>query len=58
LYRESILPTKLVLNIAYLRSRSFWRDLKLIYLTVRYSLFPRRFDPHLVKRAGGIGVLP
>lgn len=56
LYRETVLPVKLVLNLAYLRSRSYWRDLKLIYLAVRYSLFPRRFDPSLIRRAAGTGV--
>lgn len=55
LYRESVLPAKLVLNLSYLRSRSFWRNLKLIYLTVHYSLFPRRFDPNLIRRAAGAG---
>ena len=43
LYRETVLPAKLMLNLGYLRSRSFRRDLKLILLTIRYSLFPRRF---------------
>ena len=57
LYRESVLPAKLVLNLGYLRSRSFLRDLKLIHLTIRYSLFPKRFDPELIKRALGAGVL-
>lgn len=57
LYRDSVLPTKLVLNLAYLRSRSFWRDLKLIYLTVHYSLFPRRINPNLIRRTAGTGVL-
>ena len=56
LYRETVLPAKLVLNLRYLRSRSFWRDLKLIYLTVCYSLFPERFDPDLIKRTVGTGV--
>jgi lipopolysaccharide/colanic/teichoic acid biosynthesis glycosyltransferase len=53
LYRETVLPAKLVLNLEYLHSRSFWRDLKLILLTVRYSLFPQRFDPHLIRKALG-----
>ena len=57
LYRESVLPAKLVLNLGYLRSRSFLRDLKLIHLTIRYSLFPKRFDPELIKRALGAGAL-
>jgi hypothetical protein len=56
-YRETVLPAKLVLNLGYLRSRSFLRDLKLIHLTIRYSLFPKRFDPELIKRALGAGVL-
>jgi len=53
LYRETVLPAKLVLNLGYLRSRSIWRDLRLIYLTIRYSLFPERFDPDLIKRTVG-----
>jgi lipopolysaccharide/colanic/teichoic acid biosynthesis glycosyltransferase len=57
LYRDTVLPTKLVLNLGYLRARSFRRDLKLICLTVRYSLFPERFDPDFVKRTVGMGVL-
>jgi lipopolysaccharide/colanic/teichoic acid biosynthesis glycosyltransferase len=52
-YRETVLPAKLRLNIGYLRSRSFWRDLKLILLTIRYSLFPERFNPDLIKRTLG-----
>ena len=55
-YRKTVLPAKLVLNLGYLQSRSFWRDLKLIYLTIRYSLFPERFDPDLIKRTVGAGV--
>ena len=55
-YRENVLPAKLFLNLTYLLSRSFWQDVKLIFLTVRYSLFPREFDPDLVKRAFGAGV--
>jgi lipopolysaccharide/colanic/teichoic acid biosynthesis glycosyltransferase len=56
LYRETILPAKLVLNLRYLQLRSFWRDLRLICLTIRYSLFPNRFDPDLIKRTVGAGV--
>ena len=57
LYRDLVLPAKLVLNLAYLRSRSFWRDLRLILLTIHYSLFPERFDPDLIKRTLGAGVI-
>jgi lipopolysaccharide/colanic/teichoic acid biosynthesis glycosyltransferase len=57
-YRESVLPAKLLLNLAYLRSRSFWLDLRLIVLTIWYSLHPDRFDPVLIKRtfAAGVGI--
>jgi lipopolysaccharide/colanic/teichoic acid biosynthesis glycosyltransferase len=55
-YRESVLPAKLLLNLAYLLSRSFWQDLKLIFLTIRFSLFPQGFHPDLVKRSFGAGV--
>jgi lipopolysaccharide/colanic/teichoic acid biosynthesis glycosyltransferase len=57
LYRETVLPAKLVMNLGYLRCKSIWRDLNLIYFTVRYSLFPKRFDPDLVKRTIGAGIL-
>jgi lipopolysaccharide/colanic/teichoic acid biosynthesis glycosyltransferase/GNAT superfamily N-acetyltransferase len=43
-YRDTILPAKLRLNVAYLNSRTLWRDLKLIFLTIRYSLFPDSLD--------------
>jgi len=48
------LPTKLLLNMAYLRSRSFRQDVKLILLTVRYSRFPQRFDADLVRKSLGL----
>ena len=54
-YRESVLPAKLRLNMAYLRARSFWRDLNLIFLTLRYSLFPDKFDRNHVRKILGMG---
>ena len=54
-YRESILPAKLRLNLAYLQSRSFRKDLRLIFLTIRYSLFPKKFDQDLIQRTFGTG---
>ncbi len=57
LYRETVLPAKLILNLLYLRSKSFWRDLRLLYFTVQYSLFPERSDPELIGRTFGAGVL-
>jgi lipopolysaccharide/colanic/teichoic acid biosynthesis glycosyltransferase len=56
IYCDNVLPAKLIVSLAYLLSRSFWQDLKLIFLTIRYSLFPERFDPDLIKRTFGIGV--
>ena len=56
-YREIVLPAKLRLNLGYLRSRSFLRDLRLILLTIRYSLFPARFDQDLIRRTLGTGAL-
>ena len=54
-YRETVLPAKLRLNLAYLRARSFWRDLRLIFLTIRYSLYRSGFDPNLIRRTLGTG---
>jgi lipopolysaccharide/colanic/teichoic acid biosynthesis glycosyltransferase len=55
-YRERVLPAKLFWNLAYLRSRSFLQDLKLIFLTIRFSLFPQQFNPDLIKRTFAAGV--
>lgn len=54
-YRESVLPDKLSLNLSYLASRSFWRDLRLIVLTIRYSLFPAGLDPERVRKTFASG---
>lgn len=56
-YRESVLPAKLGLNLAYLRSRSFPQDLRLILLSIRYSLFPAGFDPDRIKKSFDSGVI-
>lgn len=53
LYRSSVLPEKLRLNIAYQRSRSLMRDLKLLWMTARYSFYPQGFDRERVMRALG-----
>jgi lipopolysaccharide/colanic/teichoic acid biosynthesis glycosyltransferase len=39
-YQESVLPAKLALNLAYLRKRSLWLDLKVIVQTVLCAVFP------------------
>lgn len=44
-YRETVLPEKLRLNLAYLHQRCLSRDARLIWLTVRYSLAPGQYDP-------------
>jgi lipopolysaccharide/colanic/teichoic acid biosynthesis glycosyltransferase len=54
-YRERVLPAKLLLNLEYLRKRSFMQDLKLIWLTVRYSLDPAGFDPQAVQTSFSTG---
>ena len=56
LYREVMLPTKLSLNRAYL-DRSSWRtDLRLIMLSLYFSIWPAGFDPNAIRTkflAGG-----
>jgi len=42
-YRRAILPRKLMLNITYIQSRSFWSDLKLLLATARASFLRTRF---------------
>ena len=39
-YRETILPAKLQRNLAYLRERSFWSDLRVLAETVRCAALP------------------
>ena len=57
-YRHTVLPAKLRLNLAYLQCRSFRRDLRLILLTLRYSLFPGTFDRDHIEKTllGGVGI--
>jgi lipopolysaccharide/colanic/teichoic acid biosynthesis glycosyltransferase len=49
-YRDHLQPRKLALNIAYLNNRNIWRDTRLIIASIRYSLFPGKFDPERVLR--------
>lgn len=55
LYREAVLPSKLRLNLAYLRTRSFLQDSKLLWMTIVYSVSPERLDPVRIRDAFGIG---
>jgi lipopolysaccharide/colanic/teichoic acid biosynthesis glycosyltransferase len=52
-YRSVILPEKLRLNISYQQSRTLVRDFKLLWMTARYSFFPRGFDRDRVMRSLG-----
>jgi lipopolysaccharide/colanic/teichoic acid biosynthesis glycosyltransferase len=52
-YRSSILPVKLNLNLRYQQSRTFFRDVKLLWLTARYSFFPRGYDRERILRSLG-----
>jgi lipopolysaccharide/colanic/teichoic acid biosynthesis glycosyltransferase len=54
LYRDTILPAKLLLNLRYLLARSMWRDVRLIYLTIRYSCLPSQFSAECIRRTAGI----
>ncbi len=53
-YRAAVLPAKLRLNLLYLETRSWRRDLRLLWLTVRFSFFPRGFDSNRVARSFGV----
>jgi lipopolysaccharide/colanic/teichoic acid biosynthesis glycosyltransferase len=44
-YRRYILPIKLQLNIEYIHKRSFYLDVKVLFLTLFCSLFPRAIGP-------------
>ena len=50
-YRSSVLPEKLRLDIQYQRSRSPIRDFKLLWMTARYSFYPRGFDRDRIVRS-------
>jgi lipopolysaccharide/colanic/teichoic acid biosynthesis glycosyltransferase len=52
-YRSVILPEKLRLNLQYQRTRSLRRDLTLLWMTARYSFFPRGFDRDRILRSLG-----
>jgi lipopolysaccharide/colanic/teichoic acid biosynthesis glycosyltransferase len=49
-YRETVLPDKLALNLAYLRRRSLFRDAKLLALTVRHSFMPGAVDTERLRK--------
>jgi len=55
-YRRVILPDKLMLNLQYQESRSLWRDFNLLWLSARYSFFPRGFDRIRIVRSLGFPV--
>jgi lipopolysaccharide/colanic/teichoic acid biosynthesis glycosyltransferase len=49
-YREVLLPRKLALNLKYNSVRSWRTDVKLVWLTLRYSFHPAGFDAGQVQR--------
>jgi lipopolysaccharide/colanic/teichoic acid biosynthesis glycosyltransferase len=49
-YRRYLLPAKLALNVRYIQTRSLRRDLKLLLLSVWYSVRPRSFNPRQVEK--------
>jgi lipopolysaccharide/colanic/teichoic acid biosynthesis glycosyltransferase len=50
-YRNEVLPHKLRLNMFYLERRSVVNDVKLLWLTLRYSLDPSGFHPDRIKQS-------
>ena len=50
-YRYRFLPIKPRVNLAYLQGRSFWCDLNLLFLTLRFSFFRAGFDPYRIQKA-------
>jgi lipopolysaccharide/colanic/teichoic acid biosynthesis glycosyltransferase len=43
-YRECVLPSKLAMNLAYLKNRSPWMDFKVILETACCAIFPGMFE--------------
>jgi lipopolysaccharide/colanic/teichoic acid biosynthesis glycosyltransferase len=52
-YRDVILPHKLDLYEEYVRTQSFWGDIRLIFKTILVVLFPRCFSAHDDSISGG-----
>jgi lipopolysaccharide/colanic/teichoic acid biosynthesis glycosyltransferase len=50
-YRRVLLPSKLQLNQHYLQTATVWTNLRIIFLTLRFSFFRSGFDPDRIKRA-------
>ena len=58
-YLQVVLPAKLALNLHYLGRRSTLQDLRLLVMTVWYSLVPSRFQVERIRRKLlGIEVAP
>jgi Sugar transferases involved in lipopolysaccharide synthesis len=54
-YRDWLLPRKLDLSAHYIRTRSFFADVKLIGLTLRHIAFPRQHDRHRIAKQFAYG---
>ena len=50
-YRRVLLPAKLQLNQHYLQNATLLSNIKLVFLTLRFSFFPSGFDADSIKRS-------
>jgi lipopolysaccharide/colanic/teichoic acid biosynthesis glycosyltransferase len=50
-YESVVLPEKLQLNLSYIKQRSLRSDVKLLYLTVRYSFWPFGFKAENIRQS-------
>jgi len=50
-YRRVLLPAKLQLNQHYLQNATLLSNMKLVFLTLRFSFFPSGFDADRIKRS-------
>jgi lipopolysaccharide/colanic/teichoic acid biosynthesis glycosyltransferase len=53
-YREAVLPRKLALNRDYIDARSPISDLRLLFMTLRFSFAPAGHDPERILHAFGM----
>src|SRR5262249_10201103 len=47
-YGETVQAHKLALNLYYIQTRTVLTDLKILLLTVRYSMAPKQFSPERI----------
>ena len=49
-HKEHIIPDRLTLNLHYMNTRCFRKDLSLLFWTVWYSIFSKQFDAESIRR--------